>query len=365
VFDKTGTLTAGRADGVAFFDANGSEPGGPEQLSASERAWVWCLARQSSHPHSVRIAGSLANGHSPEPVESFAETPGCGIEGEVQGRRIQLGSRAWIEGCGMAVPDLEMPHGSVSWLAINGSVRGAFMLGNLLRPETETMLGRLSRGYELALLSGDNARERVRFARLFGPGACLLFNQSPLEKLDFVRHLQEGGRTVMMVGDGLNDAGALKQSDVGAAVVENAGAFSPASDLILEAKRVPQLFTLLSLAGKTRAVVAVSFVISALYNLAGVSIAAAGALSPVICAVLMPLSSVSVVLFACGATSRAARAFREERARLGHSNVRRMAPPGIGAECRSREQKPGVESDSWKRMRTDDAVPETGTLRSS
>ena len=95
--------------------------------------------------------------------------------------------------------------------------------------------------YELALLSGDNEKERERFRGLFGSDAALHFNQSPLDKLGFIRRLQESGQTVMMVGDGLNDAGALKQSDVGVAVVEQAGAFSPASDVILEAGRVPRL----------------------------------------------------------------------------------------------------------------------------
>ena len=94
---------------------------------------------------------------------------------------------------------------------------------------------------KLALLSGDNEKERERFRSLFGSDAALHFNQSPLDKLGFIRGLQESGRRVMMVGDGLNDAGALKQSDVGVAVIEKAGAFSPASDVILEAGRVPRL----------------------------------------------------------------------------------------------------------------------------
>ena len=198
-------------------------------------------------------------------------------------------------------------QGSVVCLAIDGAMRGEFVLANAVRPETDQLLRGLGERYELALLSGDNEKERERFRGLFGSDAALHFNQSPLDKLGFIRRLQESGRRVMMVGDGLNDAGALKQSDVGVAVIEKAGAFSPASDVILEAGRVPRLSAVLALARKATQIVRLSFGISTVYNLAGVSIAAAGILSPVICAILMPVSSISVVLFACGATNLAAK----------------------------------------------------------
>jgi Cu+-exporting ATPase len=192
-------------------------------------------------------------------------------------------------------------------VAIDGQYRGAFVLSSALRPETDQLFRRLAGRYDLALLSGDNERERERFRTLFGDNTKLNFNQSPLDKLGFIRRLQETGKTVMMVGDGLNDAGALKQADVGVAVVEKIGAFSPASDVILDASRVPQLFEILQLARHSARIVRLSFGISSLYNIVGVSIAAAGLLSPLTCAVLMPLSSASVVLFACGMTTWAAK----------------------------------------------------------
>ena len=200
-----------------------------------------------------------------------------------------------------------LEEGSVVCLAIDGKLRGAFVLANAVRPETEELLRGLGGRYHLALLSGDNEKERERFRSLFGKDADLHFNQSPLDKLGFIRRLQESGQTVMMVGDGLNDAGALKQSDVGVAVVEKVGAFSPASDVILAASQVPRLSRILDLAHRATQIVRLSFGISFLYNALGISIAAAGILSPVICAILMPLSSVSVVLFACSATHLAAR----------------------------------------------------------
>jgi Cu+-exporting ATPase len=197
--------------------------------------------------------------------------------------------------------------GSAVSLAIDGWYRGAFVLANRVRAETDRLLDSLKTNYDLALLSGDNEKERERFHALFGSEAHLRFNQSPLDKLGFIKRLQESGKTVMMVGDGLNDAGALQQSDVGVAVVEKVGAFSPASDVILEAGQVASLFKILTLAKRSTRIVRLSFAVSALYNLVGISIAAAGILSPVICAVLMPLSSITVVLFACGMTNWAAK----------------------------------------------------------
>jgi Cu+-exporting ATPase len=156
-------------------------------------------------------------------------------------------------------------------------------------------------------LSGDNDKQRRKFRDIFRGASQLHFNQSPLDKLGFVRQLQESGKTVMMVGDGLNDAGALQQSDVGVAVVENVSAFSPASDVIAAGGMVTQLAEVARYARHSVRVVRAAFVISALYNLAGVAIAASGKLSPVVCAILMPLSSVTVVAFACGAATWAGR----------------------------------------------------------
>jgi Cu+-exporting ATPase len=306
VFDKTGTLTSARANTIEFFGASRNGHG-PVALEAPEEQQVFSLARHSTHPHAVRIGESLGGRHIPETVRGFVETPGCGVQGDVQGRTLMLGSRAWLEARGVVLPNLNLPAGSIVALAIDGVFRGAFVAGNALRPESDGLLRHLGQRYEIGLLSGDNEKDRERFRGLFGDGAELRFNQSPLEKLDFIRGLQRSGRTVMMVGDGLNDAGALKQSDVGVAVVERVGAFSPASDIILAADLVPRLGRILDFARSSTRIVRVSFGISAAYNAVGISIASAGILSPLICAVLMPLSSVSVVLFACGMTTLAAR----------------------------------------------------------
>lgn len=205
------------------------------------------------------------------------------------------------------MPPINVPRGSLSYFAVDGHCLGAFIATAEARPEIRQLLGELKTTHEIALLSGDNEKDRNLFEQLFGAPANLHFNQSPLDKLSFIKALQGKRKRVMMVGDGLNDAGALKQSDIGVAVVDRVGAFSPASDVILEASRVVQIADILRFARGTARVVRLSFVISALYNAAGIGIAAAGLLSPLVCAVLMPLSSVTVVLFACGATNWTAR----------------------------------------------------------
>jgi len=322
VLDKTGTLTCADARGVEFqsaecglpSEASGRRMGARSaELSMDEAQWLASLTRHSTHPHSARIHQAL--GAAPLPVDGFRETPGGGIEGEISGRRILLGSRSWLERRGVAcrsrgneaLPEpgekSAPPHvGSYTCMAIDGRFRGTFVLANTLRPEVGQLLAQLGGRFELALLSGDHVHEAARFQKLFGPRATLRFNQSPAEKLDFIRALQKSGRRVMMVGDGLNDAGALKQADVGVAVVENIGAFSPASDVILDAAQLPRLAQVLKFSRQAARVVRTGFVISALYNLVGVSIAAAGLLAPIVCAVLMPVSSATVVAFSCGTT---------------------------------------------------------------
>lgn len=308
VFDKTGTLTAAGTRGISFEG---------EPLAAAEKSWISSLARHSTHPLSVRLAEELSSDASFEAVESFGETPGCGIEGKVQGHKILIGSHAWFGSRGVKIDSMIGLQGSIVGIAVDGHYRGAFELTGSLRANTGKLIANLAADYEVALLSGDNERERERFAALFGSDAQLHFNQSPLDKLGFIRRLQDSGKTVMMVGDGLNDAGALKQSDVGVAVVENVGAFSPGSDVILEAGNVPRLLEILTLARGSVRIVRAGFLISAAYNLIGVSIAAAGILSPIICAVLMPVSSISVVLFACGSTAWSARQIFPAAARVG------------------------------------------------
>lgn len=303
VFDKTGTLTAAGAGSVTWQGA---------ALNQTEERWLYSMTRHSTHPLAVRLGEAIAREHFPEAVRSFLETPGRGMEASVDGHEIWMGAAVWLASRGSDTDEIAAAQnaaggGSTVHVAIDGKYRGCFLLASAVRPETKNLISELKEDCDISLLSGDNEKQRWKFRQIFQGESQLRFNQSPMDKLGFVRQLQEQGKTVMMVGDGLNDAGALKQSDVGVAVVENVSAFSPASDVIVAADMVTRLAEVCRYAKQSVRVVRAAFLISAAYNLVGVAIAASGKLSPVVCAILMPVSSVTVVAFACGAATWAGR----------------------------------------------------------
>jgi Cu+-exporting ATPase len=192
-------------------------------------------------------------------------------------------------------------------LSVGGEIRGYFAVGARYRLGIASMLASLGRTYRMSLLSGDNDGEKAALQSLFNGFTGMHFFRSPMDKLQYVQSLQTQGRTVAMIGDGLNDAGALRQSDVGIAVTEDAGVFSPACDVIVEASEITKLPELLSFSRASMRIVFLSFALSFLYNIVGFVFAMQGMLSPLIAAVLMPLSSITVVLVATTATRYAAK----------------------------------------------------------
>jgi Cu+-exporting ATPase len=261
---------------------------------------VRSLALASAHPQSRRLAEALPSEEAPLPIDAFAEQPGRGLSGVVKGQAVLIGSPEFLRENGVALPADGAPRGVQ--VAIHGAWRGAFSFGNVYRPAVKEMIRYLRERFRLALLSGDHAGEEPVLREQFGPHAELAFEQSPLDKIEKVRALQAAHQSVLMLGDGLNDAGALRRSDVGIAVTEDITTFSPACDAILEARALPMLPGMLRFSRAVLRVVTVSFAVSFIYNIVGISLAARGLLSPLLCAILMPLSSVTVVLLAVGLT---------------------------------------------------------------
>ncbi len=288
VFDKTGTITKPDANKIQFVG---------DALNDKELAAVYSLTRQSTHPLSNAIARSL---QYLEPVasEGFVEIGGRGIFGKVQNSNYKMGSREYVTG----LKESEINYASRVYLSINNEVKGYFSIENQYREGFDTLMESLIGHFDIYLLSGDNDAEREKLSKYFDP-AKMFFNQQAQEKMDFIRELQLQGKNVLMTGDGLNDAGAFMQSQVALSIADDIYHFSPAGDAIVDATKLGQLYRFIRFAHQSVDIVRISFAISLLYNLIGLSYALSGHLSPVVAAILMPISSVSVVAFATFATN--------------------------------------------------------------
>jgi Cu+-exporting ATPase len=232
-------------------------------------------------------------------VEDYVEEKGKGTKGIVDGHRIRLGSASFL-----GIPEEQL--GSV-FVEIDGKLKGRFSISNELREGIGNVLEVLGGKMELGLLSGDNDAAATQMRSILPEGSELHFKKDPSSKLAYIQSLQEKGRHVAMVGDGLNDAGALQQANLGIAITDDLAAFTPASDAILAGRSMPLLPDFIQLAKDSLGIVKASFGISFIYNAIGISFAVSGHLSPLVAAILMPLSSVSVVLFTTAAVSWKAR----------------------------------------------------------
>ncbi|MGC4100400.1 MAG: heavy metal translocating P-type ATPase metal-binding domain-containing protein [Ferruginibacter sp.] len=287
VFDKTGTITQNHAAGISYKGT---------MLSGKEQAVVQTAAAQSSHPLSKMIAAWLQV-KSSNKVQAFKEHTGKGLHATIDGMDIKMGAADFMDNDN-AVHDT----GTHVHVMLNNVYKGKFGINNKYRDGITKLIQNLDRrNFKMAVLSGDNAAEKNNLQQLFGNNVPLLFNRSPQQKLEYIQKLQlrqhnNKNSKVLMLGDGLNDAGALMQSDVGIAVSDNAAQFSPACDAILEGEKLCLLDQFIAYARSGKKIVTASFILSVLYNIVGLSFAVQGLLSPMVAAILMPASSISIVL---------------------------------------------------------------------
>lgn len=284
VFDKTGTITQNQAMHIEFFG---------EELTNELALLIKSVVRHSTHPLSTALFSNLEGDNYLE-VSKFKELPGLGISAEVEGQKVNVGSRRFVTG----KEDEEIGLKTHVYVYLKDRVSGYFQLENRYREGLGEMIADLTKSFDLHLLTGDNEAERDNLIPFFGDGSRLRFNQSPSDKLEYVKALKKEGRTVLMVGDGLNDAGALNESDVGITIADDIYHFSPACDAILESTRFREFNRYIRFTRTSLNVVKISFLISFIYNIGGLYFAIQGMLTPVIAAILMPVSSVSVVAFA-------------------------------------------------------------------
>lgn len=292
IFDKTGTITSNKQS-TATYEG--------DALSSSEEVLLKNTLRGSNHPLS-RTLYDLLEENDIIMLDQFEEHVGQGIQGVHQQDSIKIGSANFVG----KTNDTAVLNTSVH-ISTNDAYKGKFTFYNSYRKGLSQLFNKLKKNYDLAILSGDNEGEMENLKKLLPARTKLLFNQKPDDKLEYIKHHQSEGAKVLMIGDGLNDAGALAQSNVGIAISENVNVFSPACDAILDAVKFNNLGDFINLSKSAIKIVKWSFVLSFMYNVVGVSFAVTGRLEPVVAAILMPLSSISIVVFTTIATNVTAR----------------------------------------------------------
>ena len=344
LLDKTGTLTEGRATVVRWV--------GDEAALQLARA----LEAESAHAVARAFQRTRLGEEVParsllrlvRTVEQVVEVPGQGIAGRLDGHDVRAGNRAHAEAAGAAVPsDLSRAAEAMIadglspvFVAVDGEVRGVAGIGDRLRADAAATVAAIrARGVRVRILSGDHPGIVGRVAAELGlPREDAMGGLTPEDKRDIVAGLVErraGAGTVMMAGDGVNDAAALALADVGIAVHGGAGASIVAADIVLTREGVAPLVDILHGARRLRGVIRRNIGFSLVYNAAASALALAGLVGPLLAAVLMPISSLTVVL-----SSAVARTF------VSPARSRRHATGGKVTRDAAESRKPRAESRS-------------------
>jgi Cu2+-exporting ATPase len=293
VFDKTGTLTEGKLRVLAY---HGSE---------DARPLVAAVEARSAHPIARALAAALGGTEPPVvEVEGMRETPGGGVEAVADGHRLVVGSAPFVMARAAVVPDWAIQRSSELastgltpvLVAVDDSVVALAALGDPVRPEARACLEELTRrGHRLAILSGDQPAVASAIAARIGvPFESVIGGATPEAKLAFVEEHRRRGR-VFMVGDGVNDAAALSAATVGIAVHGGAEASLSAADVFATRAGLLPIVELFGGARRTLRVIRGNLTRSLVYNLTVGALAALGVVGPLLAAVLMPVSSISVV----------------------------------------------------------------------
>ena len=285
VFDKTGTLTTNKKNLITYEGV---------ALTSEEKQLLTNTLRASSHPLS-RSLYSILEKNDIQTLDDFEEEVGKGISASFNDNSIKVGSYEFVGSDDE--PMMEVKNKTTVHISANKVYKGCYIFNSEYRSGVAEVFEKLGKSKEVIVLSGDNEGERERLEAMLPKGVKLHFNQKPNDKLNFIKQLQENGKRVLMIGDGLNDAGALRQSDVGFVISENTNVFSPACDGILEASNFNKIADYLDFSIKGVQIIKWAFWLSLFYNLIGISFAVTGNLLPVVAAILMPLSSISIVVF--------------------------------------------------------------------
>ncbi|MFW2134772.1 heavy metal translocating P-type ATPase [Chryseobacterium sp. TY4] len=280
VFDKTGTITENKKLNINYSG---------QDIAEFDLKNIKSLLKNSNHPLSKSLYDFIDTKDDYFPIENFIEIPGKGYSASVRGKLYKIGSANFT---GQKSENLE----TAVFVQVGDEFLGKYIFKNEYRKDLETLFTHL-KSYQINILSGDNPSEEQQLKTMIPNVSQMRFNQSPEDKLEFIQELQNQHYKVAMLGDGLNDAGALKQSDVGIAISDDTNAFTPASDVIMDGSKIPELDKYLKFSKDAISIVKLTFAISLFYNIIGVTFAVMGKVSPLFAAIIMPISSISVVAF--------------------------------------------------------------------
>ena len=282
IFDKTGTLTTNNESKISY-------EGLP--LKHYEKRVLKSALRVSNHPLSRTLYQTFSDVEVLQ-IDKYNEVIGKGIEVNYDNNSLKLGSSSFVKN-----QEQKSSFDTSVHISFNENYFGKFTFKNSYRNGVKPLFNALESNYKLAVVSGDNEGEKKYLQKILPKKTNFLFNQKPEDKLEVIKKYQQKNKNVAMIGDGLNDAGALAQSDVGIALSENINVFSPACDAILDATQFYKINQFLKTSKKSIQVIKYAFVLSLCYNIIGLYFAVTGQLMPVIAAILMPLSSISIVVF--------------------------------------------------------------------
>ncbi|WP_185864648.1 heavy metal translocating P-type ATPase [Blattabacterium cuenoti] len=285
IFDKTGTITDPNKDKVFFFGKN---------IGYEEKKIIASLLRNSTHPLSNRILSELSIKYFYS-VDNFKEVIGKGIEGIIKNMLVKIGSAEYL---GISLIDNNAKNKTVVAISINDKFIGYFLFRNYYRKNIENIFQKIKK-YKIIILSGDHNELEKRYLKSILPNkySDVFFSQTPEDKLDYVKKLKNKGEKVIMIGDGINDCAALNESDVGIAISDNPTGFFPTCDAFLQSDFLDSFFLFLKISKISSKLVIINFIISLFYNGVGLIFSITGNLKPLIAAILMPLSSFSVITF--------------------------------------------------------------------
>lgn len=286
VFDKTGTLTSTHNADVKFYEGS---------LNGDEEKLICAMSKRSSHPLAQAIAQTLSVKENIRP-DDFQEIIGEGIYARFNDIIIRFGTYDFVQNTSTRTSTIQNEvNQSIVHISVNGEYRGFFAIRNSFRSGIEKTLQFLDNKFNIHILSGDSPKDGV-YLQNYLPNSPMKFRQTPEEKMNYIQELSQK-HNVMMIGDGLNDAAALKASTVGIAVTENTAAFTPACDAILSANHIDTLPVFIEYARFTKKTIVIAFIISVFYNVLGLWFAVTAQLTPLVTAILMPISSLSIVAF--------------------------------------------------------------------